>query len=178
MRAEHVFAALAPRLPRDVVLVEETPSTRALLHRWLPARMPGGFVSAAMGGLGFALPAAAGLRLGNPSRPVVALLGDGSSLYAIQGLWSAARYECGVLFIVLTNGRYAIMDQLARRAGGKGPWPAFEDINIAALSQSLNCPARRVATYPQLLEILDEVVPTLARRSQPLLVDISVAADA
>jgi benzoylformate decarboxylase len=140
--------------------------------------MPGGFVSAAMGGLGFALPAAAGLRMGDPSRPVVALLGDGSSLYAIQGLWSAARYGCGVLFIVLSNGRYAIMDQLARQAGGKGPWPAFEDISIAGLAQSLNCPARRVTTYPELVEVLDEVVPALARRSQPLLVDVSVAADA
>lgn len=177
MRAEHVFAALAQRLPREVVLVEETPSTRSDLHRWLPARTPRGFVSAAMGGLGFALPAAAGLRLGDPSRPVVALLGDGSSLYAIQGLWSAARYECGVLFIVLSNGRYAIMDQLAGRAGGKGPWPAFEDINIAALSRSLNCPAQRVTTYAELLKLLDEVVLTLAERTGPLLLDISVAAE-
>jgi benzoylformate decarboxylase len=177
MRAEHVFAALAARLPPDAVLVEETPSSRPDLHRWLPARMPGGFVSAAMGGLGFALPAAAGLRLGDPSRPVVAVLGDGSSLYAIQGLWSAARYGCGVLFIVLSNGRYAIMDQLARRAGGKGPWPAFEDIGIAELSRSLNCPARRVSTHAQLTEALDEVIPTLAERSGPLLLDIAVEAD-
>jgi benzoylformate decarboxylase len=177
MRAEHVFAALAQRLPRDAVLVEETPSTRSDLHRWLPARMPRGFVSAAMGGLGFALPAAAGLRLGDPSRPVVAVLGDGSSLYAIQGLWSAARYGCGVLFIVLSNGRYAIMDQLARRAGGKGPWPAFEDISIGGLSRSLNCPARQAATYAELLDILDEVVPALAGRSGPLLLDVTVAAE-
>jgi benzoylformate decarboxylase len=136
--------------------------------------MPRGFVSAAMGGLGFALPAAAGLRLGDPSRPVVAVLGDGSSLYAIQGLWSAARYGCGVLFIVLSNGRYAIMDQLARQAGGKGPWPTFEDIDIAGLSWSLNCPAQRAATYPELLDLLDQVVPTLAERSGPLLLDVTV----
>jgi benzoylformate decarboxylase len=177
MRAEHVFAALAERLPRDIVIVEETPSTRADLHRWLPARAPRGFVSAAMGGLGFALPAATGLRMGDPSRPVVALLGDGSSLYAIQGLWSAARYECGVLFIVLSNGRYAIMDQLAGKIGGKAPWPAFEDIDIAQLSRSLNCPARRVNTYTELLELLDQIVPTLATRRGPLLLDVPVTAD-
>jgi benzoylformate decarboxylase len=174
MRATHVFTALAERLPRDAVIVEETPSTRDDLHQWLPARAPRGFVSAAMGGLGFALPAAAGLRLGDPSRPVVALLGDGSSLYAIQGLWSAARYECGVLYVVLSNGRYAIMDQLAERAGGKAPWPAFDDIDIAELSRSLNCPARRVNTYTELLDVLDEVVPTLAARGEPLLLDVSV----
>jgi benzoylformate decarboxylase len=177
MRAEHVFAALAQRLPRDAVVVEETPSTRSDLHRWLPARAPRGFVSAAMGGLGFALPAAAGLRLGDPSRPVVALLGDGSSLYAIQGLWSAARYACGVLFIVLSNGRYAIMDQLAGKIGGKAPWPAFEDVDIAAMSRSLNCPATRVNRYPELLSLLDEIVPMLAERSGPLLLDIPVAAE-
>jgi benzoylformate decarboxylase len=177
MRAEHVFAALAERLPRDAVVVEETPSTRSALHRWLPARAPGGFVSAAMGGLGFALPAAAGLRLGDPSRPVVALLGDGSSLYAIQGLWSAARYSCGVLFIVLSNGRYAIMDQLAGERGGKAPWPTFEDIDIAAMSRSLNCPAVRVNSYPELLALLEEIVPTLAARTGPLLIDVPVDAE-
>ena len=175
MRAEHVFAALAQRLPREVVLVEETPSTRPDLHRWIPARMPRGFVSAAMGGLGFALPAAAGLRLGDPSRPVVAVIGDGSSLYSIQGLWSAARYECGVLFIVLSNGRYAMMDRLARGAGGKPPWPSFGDIDIAGLARSLNCPARQAATYPELLAALDDVLPTLADRSTPLLLDVTVA---
>src|ERR1700751_596149 len=175
MRAEHVFAALAERLPRDAVLVEETPSSRPDLHRWLPARMPRGFVSAAMGGLGFALPAAAGLRLGDPSRPVVAVLGDGSSLYAIQGLWSAARYACGVLFVVLSNGRYAIMDQLARRAGGKPPWPSFDDIDIAGLALSLSCQARRATTYEELIQVLDEVVPTLAVRASPLLLDVTVA---
>lgn len=177
MRAMHVFAALAERLPRDVVLVEETPSTRPDLHRLLPAREPRGFVSAAMGGLGFGLPAAAGLRLGDPSRPVVAVLGDGSSLYAIQGLWSAARYGCGVLFVVLSNGRYAIMDRLADKYGGKAPWPAFEDIDVHGLARSLGCPARRVNSHAELLEILDAVVPTLAERTEPLLLDVPVVAE-
>lgn len=177
MRAAHVFTALAERLPRDVVLVEETPSTRPDLHRLLPAREPRGFVSAAMGGLGFGLPAAAGLRLGDPTRPVVAVLGDGSSLYAIQGLWSAARYGCGVLFVVLSNGRYAIMDRLAEKVGGKAPWPAFEEVDMHGLARSLGCPARRVQSHAELLEILDEVVPTLAGRTEPLLLDVPVVAE-
>ena len=175
LRATDVFAALAKRLPSDTVVVEETPSSRPDLHALLPARQPRGFVSAAMGGLGFGLPAAAGLRLGDPDRPVVALLGDGSSLYAIQGLWSAARYACGVLFVVLANGRYAVMDQLAANHGGKPPWPAFEDVDIAGLAQSLNCPAMRVQTYPALLAVLDEVVPGLAARTSPLLLEVTVS---
>jgi benzoylformate decarboxylase len=174
LRAVHVFAALAERLPRDVVLVEETPSTRPDLHRLLPAKEPRGFVSAAMGGLGFGLPAAAGLRMGDPSRPVVAVLGDGSSLYGIQGLWSAARYGCGVLFVILSNGRYAIMDRLADKVGGKAPWPTFEEVDVGGLATELGCPARRVTSHEELIAVLDEIVPTLADRTEPLLLDVAV----
>lgn len=174
LTAVHVFTALAERLPRDAVVVEETPSSRPDLHRLIPARASGGFISAAMGGLGFGLPAAAGLRMGNPSRPVVALLGDGSSLYAIQGLWSAARYQCGALFIVLSNGRYAVMDQLAADYGGKAPWPGFAEVDIATLAAGLGCPSRRVATHDALLAALDEIIPGLANRTDPLLLEVKV----
>ncbi|MFY1692094.1 thiamine pyrophosphate-binding protein [Plantactinospora sp. WMMB782] len=174
LRATHVFAALARRLPADVVLVEETPSSRPELHRMLPARRPGGFVSAAMGGLGFGLPAAAGLRLGDPTRPVLAVLGDGSSLYAIQGLWSAARYGCGVLYLVLSNGRYAVLDRLAEQHGGKPPWPAFDEVDVTGLARSFGCPARRIRSHPELLAVLDEVLPDLADRTGPLLLDVAV----
>lgn len=119
LRAAHVLAALAARLPADAVVVEETPSSRPDLHRLLPARAPLGFLSAAMGGLGFALPAAIGVRMARPDRPVVAVVGDGSSLYAIQALWTAAHYGVGVLVVVLANGGYAVMDRLAEQHGGR-----------------------------------------------------------
>jgi benzoylformate decarboxylase len=177
LRAAHVFAALAERLPADAVVVEETPSSRPDLHALLPARAPLGFLSAAMGGLGFALPAAAGVRMARPDRPVVAVVGDGSSLYGIQALWSAARYGCGVLFVVLANGRYAVMDRLAEAHGGKPPWPAFDDVSIAGLAASLGCPARRVEQHDDLLAVLDDVVPTLADRDAPLLLEVAVTTD-
>jgi benzoylformate decarboxylase len=109
LRAGHVLAALAARLPVASVLVEETPSSRPELHARVPARAPLGFVSAAMGGLGFALPAAIGLRMARPDRPVVAVVGDGSSLYAIQALW-APHYKVGV-----------VRDPRQRRLRGDGP---------------------------------------------------------
>ena len=175
--AGHVLAALAERLPPDVVLIEECPSNRPELHARIAARQPLGFLSAAMGGLGFALPAAIGVRMAQPDRPVVAVVGDGSSLYQIQALWSAARYRAGVLFVVLANGRYAIMDRLAERSGEAGPWPAFENVDIAALAEGLGCPAVRIEDHVGLLRALDEVLPGLADRDQPLLLDVAVAPD-
>ena len=120
LRAGHVFAALADRLPADAVVVEESPSSRPELQMRVPARAPLGFLSAAMGGLGFALPGAIGVRMALPDRPVVAVVGDGASLYQVQALWSAARYGVGALFVVLANG--ALRDhgpprRAPRRAG-------------------------------------------------------------
>lgn len=176
LRAGHVFDALAARLPPDVVLLEESPSSRLELQQRLPARAPLGFVSAAMGGLGFATPAAVGLRMALPERPVVAIVGDGSSLYSPQALWSAAQYDIGALFIVLQNGAYAIMDRLAQQEGAPGPWPALARIDVAGIARSLGCYAMRVTELVDLEQVLDDVVPSLASRTSPLLLEVVVTA--
>jgi benzoylformate decarboxylase len=175
MVAGHVLAALAERLPANAVVLEESPSNRPELQTRLHARQPMGFVSAAMGGLGFGLPAAAGLRLGLPDRPVVAVLGDGASLYAIQGAWTAAREGIGVLWVIMANGRYAVMDRLAEMEGARGPWPAFEEVDVAAIARGFGCPAQRISDHDELLRVLDEVVPTLAQRREPLLLSVDIA---
>jgi benzoylformate decarboxylase len=136
--------------------------------------MPLGSLSPAMGGLGFALPAATGLRLALPERAVVAIVGDGSSLYAIQALWSAARYRAGALFVIMSNGGYAIMDRLTEMEGGTGPWPRI-DVDVAALAEAFGCPAQKVRTQGELIAALDEIAPTLGTREEPLLLEVTVA---
>ena len=154
LRAGHVFAALAQRLPRNAVVIEECPSNRPELLARLPAREPLGFLSPAMGGLGFALPAATGLRMALPERPVVAIVGDGSSLYGIQALWSAAHYRAGALFVILSNGGYAVMDRLVEQHGGTAPWPGF-GVDVAGARPGLRLPraqcrrARRTVGGPR-----------------------------
>jgi benzoylformate decarboxylase len=174
LRAGHVLAALAERLPADAILVEESPSSRPELNARLPARVPMGFLSAAMGGLGFALPGTIGLRMALPDRPVLTVVGDGSSMYAIQALWSAARYRVGALFVVMANGRYAIMDKLAANTGQPAPWPSFETIEIAAIARAFGCEAIRIEDHADLLARLDDVLPQLARRDSPLVLEIAV----
>ena len=175
LRPGHVLDALAERLPRDALLVEECPSSQPELYQRIPVRVPFGFLSTANGCLGFGLAGSIGLRMGLPDRPVVAVLGDGSTTYAIQALWSAARYDVGVLLIVLANGRYAVMDALARRAGGAAAWPGFEAVDIGGMARSLGCPSVRVETHDDLIRVFDEVLPELASRREPLLVEAVVA---
>ena len=85
-------------------------------------------------------------------RPVVAVLGDGASLYSIQALWSAARYRAPLLAIVMANHRYAVMDGLAERAGGRGAWPDFGAVDIALLAEGFDCPSRRIVEHPSYLD--------------------------
>jgi benzoylformate decarboxylase len=173
--AEHVLAALAERLPREAIVVEEAPVDRPEIHARLPAREPLGYLSAAMGGLGFAMPAAVGLLMALPKRPVVAVVGDGAAVYGVPAVWSAAHERAGALFVVLSNGRYAVLDRLSERHGHPGPWPAFPEVELATIARGFGCQAVRVETHEALLGVLEEVVPTLGSRDTPFLLDAVVA---
>jgi benzoylformate decarboxylase len=170
----HIFSALAARLDRDAVIVEETPSSQPELYRRLPVRAPKGFYSAPNGGLGFGLSGTIGLRMGDPRRPVVGLVGDGASLYTIQSLWTAAQYRVGALLVVMANGGYRVMDGLAAADGRAPAWPSFENISVSGLAQSLGCPAIRIDGHDELMQTLDRVVPGLRDRSEPLVLEVAV----
>jgi benzoylformate decarboxylase len=130
-----------------------------------------------MGLLGFALPAAIGLRLANPERGVLAVVGDGASLYQILALWSAGTYAAGVVFLVLSNGGYAIMDRLAERTGAEGPWPKLDTIDLCGLARAQSIDALRITEHADLLEAFDDLIPSLAERETPLFVEVVVAPD-
>ena len=170
----HVYSALAERLPCHTVIVEETPSSQPELYRRVPIRSPGGFLACGNGGLGFGVAGSIGLKMGDPNRPIIGVIGDGSSMYAIQALWSAAHYEVGVLLLVMANGSYAVMDGLARAANAPAAWPAFGSIDIAGIARCLGCPAINVSTHEQLIECFDDIVPGLAGRREPVLVEVAV----
>lgn len=177
LRPEHVLNLLAERLPADSVLVEETPSSRPLLHELVPARAPLGFVSAAGGGLGYAMAAAIGIKMGAPQRPVVAVVGDGSSVYGIQALWSAVRYQVPAVFVVLANGGYAVLNRLARGSHGvtgELPWPEFGSVSISTLAAGFGCPAVVAADLPAVEAALER---GLTGGDQPLLIEVPVSAD-
>jgi benzoylformate decarboxylase len=96
-------------------------------------------------------------------------------LYSIQALWSAVTYSVGVLFIVLRNGGYAIMNRLAERAGADGPWPSLEGIDIAAMARAQGCSALRIETHESLLAALDS---SILERETPLVLEVVVGQDA
>jgi benzoylformate decarboxylase len=112
--------------------------------------------------------------MADQERPVVAVVGDGSSIYCIQALWSAAHYGVGALFIVMDNANYAVMNRLTALTG-KAPWPSFSEVSVDGVARSFGCPAVNVTDLDELSKLLDDVVPTLRTRREPLLINVEVA---
>jgi benzoylformate decarboxylase len=107
--------AIATALPADAVVIEEAITAGLLLRRVLRQDRPGSYRHAIGGGLGWGIGAAIGTRMGAPSRPVVAVLGDGCATFGLQALWTAAHHRVPVTFVVINNGEYrTLKDTLDR----------------------------------------------------------------
>ncbi len=106
---EAVFDVIAATAPSEAIYVNESTSTTDFLWRRLPMQEPGSYYFGAAGGLGFGMPAALGVQLAEPSRRVIAIVGDGSANYSITALWTAARYKIPVVFLILKNGAYGAL---------------------------------------------------------------------
>jgi benzoylformate decarboxylase len=158
MTAAYVFDTIAEALPADAAVVEETPSHRNDLHEHFPIRSTdGGFFTGFSGALGYGVGAAVGVAMADPSRRTVALIGDGSSMYGIQSVWTAVREQAPVTFVIFDNSRYAAVAVLGEAAGGsKLPGVDLGGIDFAALATSLGCPAKLVQTPEELDAALAE----------------------
>ncbi len=169
--AERLMATLAESLPADAVLVEESPSNRAEFRRYIPVRRPASFFATASGGLGFAMPAAVGIALADPGRPVVCVVGDGSALYAPQALWNAVQLATPVTFVIVNNGRYAILESAAQFAGFAAlPSLELPGIDFVSMARSFGCAAQRVSAA-------DDLGPALLAAfagTCPMLIDVVI----
>ncbi|MEU8033088.1 benzoylformate decarboxylase [Streptomyces sp. NPDC049099] len=155
---ELLFDLLRARLPRERVLVEEAPSHRDALHARVPVETAGGFLTTGSGALGWGLPVAVGRALADRRR-VVCVVGDGSALYSVQALWTAARYAAPVTYVLLDNGGYAAVRALGRRIGiAPVPGTDITGIDYVALAESFGCPAARAAHPEELPAALDHAL--------------------
>jgi len=171
MEASHVCSRIAALRPANSVLVEEAPTARGPMHDHLPVLTEGGFYTCASGGLGYGLPSAIGVARGAPGRKVIALLGDGSTMYTMPALWSAADQRANVSFVVLNNRRYAALDHFAKLFGmNRVPGTAIGEIDFVRLAESMGVPARRAAD----VTLLDETLAWSFASTGPSLVELIV----
>jgi benzoylformate decarboxylase len=102
----------------DAIWFDESGLSTSDVRQWM--NLPAGeYLINGSGGIGWGLAASVGAAIGNPDRQVVAIIGDGSALYASEALWTAAHQRAKLLLIVLSNRRYATLNEAASRLTGK-----------------------------------------------------------
>jgi len=106
---EFLLHTLFGAMPDDAALVEEAPSHRPAMQKFMPMRGQDSFYTMTSGGLGHSLPASVGIALGRPDIRTVCLIGDGSAMYSIQVLWTAAQRKLPLTVVVINNAGYGAM---------------------------------------------------------------------
>mgnify|MGYP002479181253 FL=1 len=166
---------LTRELPRDVIVVEEAlTSTHALPH-YLRLHEPDSFFGLASGGLGFAIPGAVGVSLAKPGRPVLAVVGDGSAMYSIQGLWTAAHLKLPITYVITNNRSYRIikerlisMQQCDKFIGMDMNDPA---IDFCQLAGSIGIEAHRITEAQDITPALQRALAS----GRPQLIEIMMS---
>ncbi len=165
----YLLQQIAALRPADSIIVEEAPSSRGPMHDHLPIIEPDTFYTCASGGLGHGLPAAIGVALARPDRRVISVLGDGSSLYAIQGLWSAVQLKLPIAFVIVRNGRYEALHEFGRHFDLRQlPGTQLPALDFCGLAQAQGMRAVRV----EHLSKLDEALAAAFTADSPVLVEV------
>ena len=173
-----LMQAIGRVLPANATVIDETVSSGAGLRRFLKSDDPQSFFGMRGGGIGWGLPAAIGAKLALPDRPVVALIGDGSAMYTIQGLWTAARENLAMVFVIINNYSYRILKQrtnamkgLAAQAdlyvGMELDRPRIDFVSVAT---GLGLTAYRATTLSQVQDMLEAALA----HNGPTLLDVEV----
>jgi len=181
MSPAYVARQMCEAAASDAVLVDESVTSTAFVRTLFTLNEPNSFFYAKGGSLGLGLPEAVGVKLALPDRQVICSVGDGTALYTIQGLWTAARYGLAVKFVVFNNASYAILKGglLAMKGASaeRGVFVGMDmtepEIDFVKLAESMGLAARRVIKPAELRPALDWALS----ESGPTLLDVAIARD-
>jgi len=175
-----LMESLARILPHDVAVIEEAPTTTmgCYFERSGTLQNTSGYFAQRGWALGWGMNCAIGVQLAWPDRPVLALVGDGSAMYGIQGLWTAAHYRLPVTFVLCNNRQYKILKDCAGvlklPAAGRGCFEGLDivapEIDYVSLAQSLGVSACRASDPDELSQLVGQSLTG----DVPQLIEVSV----
>jgi acetolactate synthase-1/2/3 large subunit len=152
MRPQRIIAELQRALPRDGMVTADAGENRIFLAHHFQAKSPGSFLQpAAIGGMGYAIPAALALKLLNPGLPVVAVCGDGGFAMSMNGLMTAREQELPIVVLVMNN---SILGWVVHGQGERLIASEFADFDHAAIARAMGCDGIRVQTPEELASAL------------------------
>jgi len=172
---EFLLHALSNAMPADAALVEEIPSHRPAMQKFMPMRGQDSFYTMASGGLGWSLPAAVGMALGREKRRTVCLIGDGSAMYSIQALWTAAQHKLPLTVVVINNAGYGAMRSFSQVMQVRNvPGLDLPGIDFVKIAEGHGCDAVRVSKAADLAPALKRALAHKSTSLVEVIVDSAV----
>ena len=181
MTPKRALHEISVNLPPEAIIVDETITGYLEVEALFNFRGPGDYFSGRGGGIGQGLASALGVQAACPNRPVLALTGDGSAMYSIQALWSAAHHGLPVIFVVLSNREYRVLkhniDLYRHRfnAPSNRPYPHMDltnpKLSFAELAEGMGVQGDQVSTPEALAETLRRAL----QGGKPYLIDAVVS---
>lgn len=180
MHLARFMAELAPRLPHDAIIFDEALTSSPDIIRHRVPHAPGQYFLTRGGSLGVGFPGAIGAKFANPDKTVIGFTGDGGSMYTIQALWTAARHDLDVKFVVCNNGSYRLLQvnieaYWKERQFGAHDYPLAFDlsqppIHFAGLAEAMGVKGARIEKPDEIGPALDQA---LAHKG-PFLLDVVI----
>jgi benzoylformate decarboxylase len=154
----YLVRQIVDALPKDVIVVDETLTASPAISALLPMDDPQAYYGLASGGLGFGMAGAVGVALAQPTRPVVATIGDGSAMYSIQSLWTAAHLKLNITYVIINNRSYRIIKERLLAMRGTDDFVAMDmdnpAIDFAGLAKNMGMPSQVVTDPTKLADVL------------------------
>ena len=181
MPVDRMMYELAQALPDNAIVADEAITSRGSLLQAVEPSEPGSYYAIRGGALGWAMPGALGIKLANPDRPVVAVVGDGASMYTVQALWTAARYNIPVTYAICNNRSYRILKvnmdvylrgmlEDAERSSEYVGMDFATPLPLAELAQAMGVAGRNVDDPAQLRPALENAIAS----GQPSVINVSI----
>ncbi len=178
---ERMMGELAQVMPKNAIIASEAVTCAGALMGAMEFNKPGDYYSARGGALGWGIPGSVGVKLANPDRPVVAVVSDGASLYTIQGLWTASRYNIPITYVVCNNASYRILKQgmamYLTDTGRESQYIGMNfhelPLNLAKMAEAFNIEGIRVEKGSDLRRAYEKALSS----SRPVVVDVAIDGD-
>jgi benzoylformate decarboxylase len=159
------MAEIRAALPAKAIVVDEAITANIDLARTFDFTVPGDYYSGRGGGIGQGLAGALGVKLAHPDRPVVAVSGDGSAMYSIQALWTAAHHKLAIVFVILANREYRVLkhnlDTYRQRFGelSNHPYPHMDlakpELGFVDMARGMGVPGATITNPDELRSAIE-----------------------
>ena len=182
MSPARMMAELAVAVPDNAVIVDDAISNRAMLRHYFQAHQRGDIRGVRGQSIGGGIGATMGTQCANPDRPVFGIIGDGSAMMTVQGLWTAANDNIPCIFVICNNGMYRVLKvnfniyqkdvlELPETSGGNLLYSDFgTPFDLASIASSMGVHGERISDPAEIKPAVDRAVAS----GKPALLDIVI----